>query len=278
MPNWFNRTKHTNPSTYQANIQELSIIFRSVASTDDCLDLLYNANIINKKVLIEEIETCEKICENLRSQGLGLEPNLLGRTLANCILDRHLAGSVSLRLAKFDTDFLRLITAADAARDHAAFGEAQYNYWQALELFPAHAGYRLQYAHCLKEQGLIKEALLEYIDAYLYGSSLKDVEPHALFIANNLNQSTQVSALFKRQSSQITFDESSLDCHIARKDVITITLLLLGRHPTLDESIRHMLECNNKRRLVYTLLGGDDFSANHRDTLRLINESNWTGK
>jgi len=273
MFNWHRERKLSNPSEPDTKIKKLSTIFRSIESTDDCLNLLYQEGILNNKITIKEVELFEKVCKNLRAQGLDLEPNIIGRTIANSILDRHLARSASIRFAAFDSDFLRLIKEADTARDSAEFSKAQYHYWQALELFPAHAGYRVQYAHCLKEQGLIKEALVEYIDAYLYGEPLKNIEQHALFVADKINLQAQVSALLKRKSSKKTCDESSLDCYVSRKDVNTIVNLLLGRPTPSDEIIKYMLECDNKRHLIYNLLVEDDFSRFHLETLILLNET-----
>ena len=151
--------------------------FLSVESINQCVELFHHYKLIgNNDLDIEKIDFLMNLCGRLRKKGLGLEPNIIGRAVAWIVLDRDLAGSVSIRFAKTDTDFHRLTIEADTARDRGDFADAQYFYWQALQLFPFHSNIRVQYAHSLKEQGLMAQALPEYIDAYYFGASKEHVE------------------------------------------------------------------------------------------------------
>lgn len=276
---WLKKPKKTDASGLSADINRLAEIFRSVESTDHCLNLYHYEGLLEYKGWAsEKIDLLENVCDQLRTQGLGLEPNLMGRTIANTVLDRHLAGSVSIRLAKADTDFCELISQADSAKGQGDFHAAQYSYWQALKLFPAHPGCRIQYGHCLKERGLMEDALHQYIDSYYFGAPKEDVESHALFVANSFGRYAAVTAIFKRQTQHAAHGQKMLDWSVTSKDVITLTNFMLGRHPSIDEITSHICECINIRDLLYALLGEKDFVRTHRDTLRLLSETGWNVK
>ncbi|HVT34626.1 MAG TPA: hypothetical protein VHE37_03535, partial [Nevskiaceae bacterium] len=55
------------------------------------------------------------------------------------------------RCASLDPEFRDFVRRADAARDLANFNEAEYFYYRALQLYPLHGGYMVQYAHMLKD-------------------------------------------------------------------------------------------------------------------------------
>lgn len=279
MTNWLKEPKKTDTSGLGADVNRLAEIFRFVESTDHCLNLYHYEGLLGYEGWAsEKIDLLENVCDQLRAQGLGLEPNLIGRTIANTVLNRQLAGSVSIRLAKTDTDFCELISQADTAKGRGDFNAAQYLYWRALELFPAHPGYRVQYGHCLKERGLMEDALHQYIDAYYFGASKKEVESHALFVANSFGRYAAVAAIFKRQTQHAARSQKMLDWSVTSKDVIALTNFMLGHHPSIGEITNHICECINIRDLFCALLGEKDFVRTHRDTLRLLSETGWNVK
>lgn len=280
MANWLKDRKiptsqNADPAMVVKDKDHLIQVLRTITSTDQCLDLFHSLGLLDGKGLsADTANLLYKVCGKMRTQGLGLEPNLIGQTTAKAILDRHLAGTVSIRLASADSDFCDLITQADAARDAGELGLAQHRYWQALQLFPAHPGYRIQYAHCLKDQGLMKDALLEYIDAFYFGATKKDIEPHALFTANAIGRYDAMNTVLNRQQSG-THTEDSLNWFITSTDVITLHIFLLGYGPSKDDIIGYIFLCDSRRSLLYALLDHKDFVNTHRDTLRLLVETGW---
>ena len=81
------------------------------------------------------------------------------------------------RLSAQDGQFRILVSEADAARDNRAWQAAAALYQQALALYPGHAGYRLQYAHCLRESGESVAAEIQYRSARALGAPWSDVAP-----------------------------------------------------------------------------------------------------
>jgi tetratricopeptide (TPR) repeat protein len=81
------------------------------------------------------------------------------------------------RLSPQDGQFHILVSEADAARDNRAWQAAAALYQQALALYPCHAGYRLQYAHCLRESGENIAAEIQYRSARALGAPWSDVAP-----------------------------------------------------------------------------------------------------
>ena len=254
-------------------------IFRKVESVEHCLTLFHSEGLLHPSGLgTTTISLLERVRNNLRAQGLGLEPNLLGRAISNAVMDRHLLGAVSIRLANSDTDFCGHIVQAETSRVKGDLSKAQFHYWSALELFPSHPGFLIQYGHCLKDQGLIADALPKYIDAYYFGASQKDVKQHALFVASSIGLFDDVSAIFKRQNVQPSHCQDALDWLLTSKDIYTLTNLLHGHDPSMSDVCRYMCKCINRRELVLALVEGADFIRTHRDTLRLLDEIGWSAK
>jgi len=81
------------------------------------------------------------------------------------------------RLSAQDGTFRILVAEADAARDSRAWISAAALYAQALALYPGHPGYRLQYAHCLRENGDAVAAEIHYRSARALGAPWSDVAP-----------------------------------------------------------------------------------------------------
>ena len=89
--------------------------------------------------------------------------------------------------AQRDPGFGSLIRAADQHRDQAEWSAAEHSYWQALNLHPLHPGYRVQYAHMLKEQGKFIDAEANYRSALACGAELEDVVEHIRFVCIQQN-------------------------------------------------------------------------------------------
>ena len=99
----------------------------------------------------------------------------LGRTVGERIV-------ISVRGASEDEEFQALVASADAARDAGATRDAEHLYFRALELFPLHPGYRVQYAHALKDQENFAAAEVHYRSALAAGAPVADVSRHLQFV------------------------------------------------------------------------------------------------
>jgi hypothetical protein len=167
--------------------------FEGVSSISHCVAAFGDMGLIGHRGFIERgINDIINICIDLRKNGLEMEPNLIGRAACGLIGGSRESGSASIRFAENDTDFRSLVQKADAARDHFKFHEGEFLYWSALSLFPSHPSILVQYAHCLKEQGKLVDALVYYLDAYVYGGVLSEIEEHAIFVGNRVGYDNDV--------------------------------------------------------------------------------------
>lgn len=96
--------------------------------------------------------------------------------------DRATRTTLALRAAALDGDFLKLVSEGDRARDRADWKVAEYTYYRALELYPLHWGYRIQYAHALKDQGKIGAAELHYRTVAAQGAPEPQYREHLAFV------------------------------------------------------------------------------------------------
>lgn len=254
---------------------ELQAAFEKVRSEADCLDAFTCKGLFGEAGLDRAaLDLLLNVCLTLRTKGMALEPNLIGRAAARNILDRRLAGIASGQFAARDTDFLEIITAADAARERAEYGEAKSRYFQALQMFPFHPGYMLQYGHCLKQLKFLPEALIAYLDAYRFGAAKQEFEIHALDTARLLGRFEQVAHLATK-ISQPNADKPPTPraLELTSNDVIILTQLFHLTTPSPEDIVSRMCECQSRRELVLVLLNEPPFSKAHRKTLELVAET-----
>jgi len=274
---WVGKPSKAHTIDLDPEIARLADVFHSVRSMEDCLSLLHNQDLLG--VAGPNEATCkilEGICSYLRTQGLGLEPNLIGRATATAVMEHLLAGAASTAFAAKDPDFQDRVAEADSARDRGDFGEAEYRYWLALQYFPSHPGCLVQYGHSLKEQNKQSSALISYLNAHVFGAPIRDVEPHALFVAERLGRYDQVSKIFRKPRSVNPIGpDDSMAQMLSSRDVVTLTQLLHERTPNSDEILKRMCDHANRRELTLSLIDEKDFFIAHRDLLRLVNETGW---
>lgn len=246
-----------------------------VRSEADCLSVFTARGLLGDAGLEEDsLAVLRDACLTMRAKGMAMEPNLIGRAAARMIIDRALAGSVSLEFASCDTDFLDLVAAADVARERADYSEAKSRYLQALQMFPFHPGYMLQYGHCLKELKLLPEALAAYFDAYRYGATKHEFETHATDTARQLGRAGQIAQMATKINQPLTDKPlSSLDLELTSKDVITLTQLFHLNTPSPENIAKRLCFCRSRRELIMALLGDPQFSQAHLNTLRLVSET-----
>ena len=255
--------------------RRLLAFFEKVRSEADCVTVLTSQGLLGESGLDRlSLDLLLRLCLSMRVKGMAMEPNLIGRAATRNILDRSLAGAASLEFASSDTDFLDLIAAGDADRDRADYSVAQYAYWRALQMFPAHPGYLLQYGHCLKEVKLLPDALVAYIDAYRFGVEKQEFEIHALDTARLLGRFEQVMRLTTKIPQPPTDKPPTvLDWELTSTDVITLTQLFHLNTPSPQDIIDRMCKCRNRRELILALLDEPQFSRTHRNILRIVSET-----
>lgn len=235
-----------------------------VRSVQDCLDVFEAESMCEDGSLSENIiSALYSRCASMRQQGMTMEPNLIGRAVQLAIAEPARAGNSALRFANHDTDFNEIVADADKVRDRREFSQAEYLYWRALLLNPRHPLILVQYAHTLKEQGKLPDALVYYLDAAVFGAPMSDVEEHALFVAGRLGLKERV-----RLSAAM-----SMPCS---NDVRALYELLIGQGPSLSDIVQLMLEHESISSIVSTLIRRKEFSQANRDLLRLIAETRWS--
>jgi len=82
-----------------------------------------------------------------------------------------------------DEAFRSHVTSADTARDCGNWALAEQEYACALQRFPLHWGYCIQYAHVIKEQHFLARAEIWYRSAVALGAAPGMVDRHLAFVA-----------------------------------------------------------------------------------------------
>src|SRR5690606_17881980 len=156
------------------------------------------------------------------------------------------------------------------------FPSAEYSYWLALQLFPNHPGFLVQYAHALKEQGKTLDALIRYLDAFFLGANRSDVQPHAIHTAESTGFRSAVLPVLQRSTPGMVPNESSdAPLGIVSTDVMAATKLMHKRTPSKRELVSYMCEAATWPELMLSLMKEKVFSSTHRKLLRLIHETGW---
>jgi hypothetical protein len=280
MFDWIGKKKNTKNAQHNIETLRLADIFRKVQSSVECESLLKNQDLIDKFGILESVcDLLDDVCNHMRAQGLGLEPNLLGRTVVKFVMSPNLVGAVSILFANKDSDFKERMSVADAARDQGDYGNAEYNYWLALQYFPYHPNCLVQYGHALKEQNKLPDALANYLDGSFFGASKFDVDAHILHVADRIGKLNKVEKILKARSvKNISSHGGAMVQGLTKHDIIILTKFLHGKTPSPDEIIERICDFDNRQQLIIKLIGENEFSHVHRDSLRLINETGWGEK
>lgn len=274
MFNSLKNIKINHISVKNPEIKKLADLFKTVKSIEDCHRLLYQQGLLSPlgidKVIFSELSD---VCSCLRDQGLGLEPNLLGRAIASLIIDPIFTGEVSIYFASKDTDVQEKLREAEKAISCGDYSDSEYRYWLVLQYFPSHPSYLVQYAHSLKEENKFQDALVQYLDASFFGAPKQDIYQHILYVAERINKYDEIFKILKRRYGREIYDQlTQMDWELTVKDVLVITKLLHNRLPSLDEVLLRMTNCTNRRELIVILMHEKEFNIVHRDLLRMISE------
>jgi len=236
-----------------------------VRSIQECIQFFESQSWIAREGLSEQaLSTLLACCDDMRSRGLGLEPNLIGRAAAKCLMSPQRVGEASLIFGARDGDFLMLAAEADEKRDHRDYSGAEHAYYRALMLYPGHPTLLVQYAHMLKDQHKYPDALVYYFDAAIHGAPLADLREHALFVGSSVGRKNETAA--RLSDSHFCLSSSTLR---------TIYLLLFGQEPPVVLVMELMLETSRLEQVFAKLIIRSDFKSANRDLLRVVAETGW---
>lgn len=166
--------------------------------------------------------------------------------------------------AALDPEFQTLAAQADAARDLSRWGEAEYFYWRALELYPFHSGYRIQYAHVIKEQGKLDWAEVHYRSALAEGAEEELVGEHLLFVARR-NRADYAPRL------QLDLNVAPFDAPPAFHDVQTLAWLCWhDAEINSNDALAMMRECATNRDVLLAMTRHERFVERNRPFLEIL--------
>ena len=181
---------------------------------------------------------------------------------------RSEAVALAIAAAQHDPEFQELVALADAERDARNWARAEYLYWRMLQLYPLHAGYTVQYGHCLKERGKLEDAEVVYRSALALGAPAEDVKEHIAHVHAAQGCGEAVFPAAPTEGGQ------PLDLPPCRADVEVLFALLLQRPPrTMSETLAMLRTAATCREVAHRLVRHDEFPAANRDLMVLLAQS-----
>lgn len=251
------------------------------------------------------LETAQALASSLRDRSDGIEvpENIVARGAEDCLARARMliqAGKISpaatwlraapalaagrgqlfdisCRAARLDPEFPKLIAAADGLRDAGEWGRAERTYREALRLYPAHAGYIVQYAHCLKERGRLTDAEIQYRSALAYavhrrtasryGVSALDILHHIRYVASQRGYHEM------QGTSRTTIPKDPGDCDLllerpTDRDIVLAHELLHNRVPFRDEVLAHLRKHQTLEEVLLALTTRRDSAYSTQDSQR----------
>lgn len=207
-----------------------------------------------------------------------LRPNAksLLQAIPSAAPGRISAVQLTLQASMHHGDFRRWISDADSARDRHDLAASEFAYWQALKLFPLHAGYRVQYAHMLKDQGKYLDAVIHYCFALATGAPQFDVEEHLLFAAHRAGTPANSWQVQQLAAAWTNFErtEDDWDAPPVEKDYVDFARLFWGNTGLVTPLMlrSYVLECRTRRALFLALLADPETLRHNRQFFVMMNE------
>ncbi len=221
-------------------------------------------------------ETVDAILRKLTSGGLEAEAGFrMARALALTSGSRRDGVKVTLACAANDAEFINLVVMADKARDRHDWSMAEIEYSKALRLYPLHCGYRVQYAHMLKEQDRFDEAELQYREAYALGEMDGELLLHLRFAAAKSGREVNAGTLagIAAYWGDRT-DERPLAPPPVAADVVTLGRLFIDRTAWTPSELNDFLDRYPRQvDVVGAFLKRPEFAQRNRELLAVIVET-----
>lgn len=190
--------------------------------------------------------------------------------------DRRSSVERTLQASLQNEDFRRHVGAGDAYRDQGRWGDGEHEYWLALRLYPLHRSYRVQYGHCLKEQGKFLDAEVQYRNAIALGDLESDVVRHLRFVAEKSGRHVsahwlQAAGNFWRAAGGVPFP---LAAPATQQDIYVLSELLLGHTEITNIEIVRLLDRAPRQcDIAKELIAMPGFVHANRDLVRVIAET-----
>lgn len=187
------------------------------------------------------------------------------------------ATRLTARAASHHAEFKRLVANGDRLRDTRNFSEGEHEYLLALRIFPLHSSYRVQYAHCLKEQSKHEAALVHYCYALGLGAPRHDVEEHLLFAASRAEiriEATHVERVVSAwNKAERTGDD--WDAPPTAQDFLDFAGLFWGSANGLTDTfvLSYLLVCHTRKALFLKFVGAPDTLRHNRRLFVLLNQN-----
>jgi len=184
------------------------------------------------------------------------------------------------RDASRHAEFKRLVANGDMLRDTRNFPDAEREYWLALLIFPLHSSYRVQYAHCLKEQSKYEGAFIHYGYALGLGAPRHDVEEHLLFAARRagvgINSTYIERVVMAWCKAERTGDD--WDSPPSAQDFLDFAELFWGDTNALTDAfiLPCLLACHTRKALFLKFLGMPDTLRQNRRLFVMLNQNGST--
>lgn len=182
----------------------------------------------------------------------------------------------TLTLYRSHSDFAELVADGDRLRDTGQYAAAERAYSQALTHFPMHAGYRVQLAHMLKDQGKYEAAVVHYHFALGLGAPLNDVEDHILFAASKLDVQMARQHPERIHSAWVAAAQGNDIWAFPpiQADFEQFGRLLWGDLGPLTHSFmrHHLLQCTTRKALLLSLLDTSETVARNRSFFVMVGQ------
>jgi tetratricopeptide (TPR) repeat protein len=165
---------------------------------------------------------------------------------------------MTLQAAQTHTRFLDLVGRGDTLRDDRNFEQAEVCYREALGLLPLHGGYRVQYAHVLKEQQKHVQAFIHYCFALSTGAPIHDVAEHLVFAAKQAAIDADLSAVERLAAAWKVLERTSnpWDAPPVEGDFTEFARLFWGNTGLVTAEVvkENLLKCVTRKELFIAFL------------------------
>jgi hypothetical protein len=198
------------------------------------------------------------------------------KEIPTVVSGRVAAVRLTLDASQHHSEFRRLSNDADRCRDRHQFLEAEHAYWQALQIFPLHGGYRVQYAHMLKDQQKYADAFVNYCFALSVGAPLHDVQEHLLFAAHRAHFQAAAADVERLARAWNKAEQSANDWDAPPiyNDFFDLARLFWGNTGLLTVPFMqpYLLKCTTRKSLFISLLRSEETLRHNRLFFVMMNE------
>lgn len=191
------------------------------------------------------------------------------RSLPQLAPRRYLGAEISFKTSRNDPGFLDPAREGNAARDAGNWEKGAAAYAKALQLYPLHHGYRVQYGHCLKETQRFHEAEISYRNALALGAPIIDVWPHLEHSVRSVGGGMRIYP--PEVIEQLERDEArQSDAFTTSQDLELLGRLFLGEERfDMGWTIRMLRIAPRRSQIVEQLMKDPAFSRANRRLLAM---------